>query len=158
VYLAFFSGTDWQSWDVAAAPTIPERMPVLGDNDFCFDDDGGLPRPTAVVNRWLRELPASGRRRARRGRPTRGCCGDRLEFLAGLGVGPFDGRGALKQALGAYAVHRADGPVAARFAASTWNRHVSVCGDDLMVGPMPGLSAAIRWADQFTASTNPAPL
>jgi|GEM_PF-4143489 len=33
--------------------------------------------------------------------------------------------------------------------------HVSVYGDELMVGPMPGLSAAIRWADQFRA-TNPA--
>jgi hypothetical protein len=32
---------------------------VLVDEDLRFDDDG-VPRPVTAVNRWLRELPASG--------------------------------------------------------------------------------------------------
>jgi hypothetical protein len=34
-------------------------MPVLAYEDLRFDD-GGVPRPVAIVNRWLRGLPASG--------------------------------------------------------------------------------------------------
>ena len=41
-------------------PLIPERMPVLIDDDLRFEDGPGAPRPAVVVNRWLRELPASG--------------------------------------------------------------------------------------------------
>lgn len=126
MYLTFFSSTDWQSWDLAAAPAIPERMPVLVDDDLRFDDDGGVVRPAAVVNRWLRELPTSGASASATWAAYARVLRDWLEFLAGLGVGPFDGRETLKQALGAYAAHRADGPVTARFAATTWNRHVSV--------------------------------
>jgi hypothetical protein len=40
-------------------PAIPEGMPVLAYEDLRFDD-GGVPRPVAIVNRWLRGLPASG--------------------------------------------------------------------------------------------------
>jgi hypothetical protein len=35
-------------------------MPVLVDDDLRFEDGPDVPRPTVVVNRWLRELPASG--------------------------------------------------------------------------------------------------
>jgi hypothetical protein len=44
--LTFFSSVGWESWDVEARPAIPDRMPVLVDDDLRFDDDGG-PRPTA---------------------------------------------------------------------------------------------------------------
>jgi site-specific recombinase XerD len=46
----------------------------------------------------------------------------------------FDSRVRLKHALGKYAEHRATGPAAQRFAASTWGRHMSV------------LSSFYRWA------------
>ena len=58
--LSFFSSQGWESWDVEHRPLIPERMPVLVDADLRFEDGVGAPRPAAVVNRWLRELPASG--------------------------------------------------------------------------------------------------
>lgn len=75
VILSFFSSRGWESWDVEHRPLIPEGMPVLVDDDLCFEDGPAAPRPAAVVNRWLRELPASGapasgkpRRRAAWGR------------------------------------------------------------------------------------------
>ena len=58
--LSFFSSRGWESWDLANRPLIPERMPVLVDDDLLFEDGPGAPRPAVAVNRWLRELPASG--------------------------------------------------------------------------------------------------
>jgi hypothetical protein len=58
--LIFFSSRGWESWDVEHRPLIPEGMPVLVDDDLRFEDGPGATRPAAVVNRWLRELPASG--------------------------------------------------------------------------------------------------
>ncbi|MGH3687380.1 MAG: hypothetical protein ACRDSM_20490, partial [Pseudonocardiaceae bacterium] len=57
-----------------------------------------------------------------------------MEFLVEHGVGLFDSRERLKHALGKYAEHRATGPLAGRFAATTWGRHMSV------------LSLFYRWA------------
>jgi integrase len=123
--LTFFSGVGWESWDVEARPAIPDRMPVLVDDDLRFDDGGG-PRPAVAVNRWLRELPS-------RGAPSAGTWAvyarvlrDWMEFCAGHGTEVFGEREQLKAVLGAYAVYRADGQEHARFAAVTWNRHVSV--------------------------------
>ncbi len=131
--LTFFSSVGWESWDVEARPAIPEGMPVLVDDDLRFDGDGG-PRPGVAVNRWLRELPFSGA-------PSPGTWAvyarvlrDWMTFCAERGTGVFAGREDLKAVLGAYAVHRAEGPERARFAAATWNRHVSV------------LSCFYRWA------------
>ena len=42
--LTFFSSEGCEAWDVEARPAIPERMPVLVDDDLCFDDDSGAPR------------------------------------------------------------------------------------------------------------------
>src|SRR5262249_40265435 len=58
--LSFFSSRGLESWDAEHRPLIPEGMPVLVDDDLRFDDGPAAPRPAAVVNRWLRELPASG--------------------------------------------------------------------------------------------------
>jgi len=58
--LSFFLSQGWESWDVERRPLLPERMPVLIDDDLRFEDGPGAPRPATVVNRWLRELPASG--------------------------------------------------------------------------------------------------
>jgi len=118
---------------VGHRPVIPEGMPVLVDEDLRFDD-GGVPRPVAVVNQWLRELPASGcvspRSWVTYGRVLR----DWLEFTASRGVGIFDTRERLREALGAYAAYRSCGPVEGRFGPATWAQHVSV------------LSGFYRWA------------
>ncbi len=132
--LNFFSSGGWESWDVERRPLIPERMPVLVDDDLRFEDGPGAPRPAVVVNQWLRELPVSGV-------PAQGSWAsyaralkEWMEFLTARGVGVFDSRERLKAVLGAYAEHRASGPVGQRFAAATWCRHVSV------------LSLFYRWA------------
>jgi site-specific recombinase XerD len=132
--LTFFSAQGWESWDVAHRPLIPEQMPVVIDDDLRFEDGPGAPRPTVAVNQWLRELPVSGvpapgswERYARALKAW-------MEFLPQHGVQLFDSRERLKLALSRYAEHRAAGPLEARFAASTWNQHMSI------------LSMFYRWA------------
>jgi len=131
--MTLFSSGGWESWDVEFRPAIPEGMPVLAAEDLRFED-GGVPRPAAIVNRWLRQLPACGCPSPRSwlayGRAVR----DWMEFTAGRGVGVFDTRERLKDALGAYAAWRACGPAESRLAASTWAQHVSI------------LSGFYRWA------------
>ena len=144
VILSFFSSRGWESWDVASRPLIPERMPVLVDDDLLFEDGPGAPRPAVAVNRWLRELPASGC-------PAPGSWESYArvvkvwsEFLALHGVSLFDSRERLKAALGKYAGYRAAGPPEKRFAATTWGRHMSV------------LSLFYRWAmDEGYAQAEP---
>ena len=126
VELTFFSSVGWESWDVEARQAIPERMPVLVDDDLRFDDDSPGPRPSVAVNRWLRELPSSGA-------PSPGTWAvyarvlrNWMVFCAEHGTDVFAGREDLKAVLGAYAAYRAEGPERARFAAATWNRHVSI--------------------------------
>ena len=123
--LTFFSSVGWESWDVEARPAIPDRMPVLVDDDLRFEDDGG-PRPAVAVNRWLRELPSSGAPAAGTWAVYARVLRDWMEFCAGHGTAVFAEREQLKAVLSAYAVYRADGQEHARFAAATWNRHVSV--------------------------------
>ncbi len=124
--LSFFSSRGWESWDLERAPLIPERMPVLIDEDLRFEDGPGSPRPVTVVNQWLRELPSSGAPAPSSWKRYAGALKAWLEFLAVHGVSLLDSRERLKEALGKYAEHRATGPVAERFAVSTWNQHVSV--------------------------------
>ena len=134
VILSFFSSRGWESWDVANRPLIPERMPVLVDDDLLFEDGPAAPRPAAVVNRWLRELPASGCPAPGSWESYARVLKEWAEFLSGHGVGLFDSRDRLKLALGKYAEYRAAGPAERRFAATTWGRHMSV------------LSLFYRWA------------
>jgi len=144
VILSFFSSRGWESWDVASRPVIPERMPVLVDDDLLFEDGPGAPRPAVAVNRWLRELPASGC-------PAPGSWESYArvvkvwsEFLALHGVSLFGSRERPKAALGKYAGYRAAGPPERRFAATTWGRHMSV------------LSLFYRWAmDEGYAQAEP---
>ncbi|PZS36843.1 MAG: integrase [Pseudonocardiales bacterium] len=132
--LSFFSSQGWESWDVECRPLIPERMPVLVDDDLRFEDGLGRPRPTTAVNRWLRELPVSGAPAVSSWASYARVVKEWMEFLAEYGVGLFDSRERLKYALGKYAEHRATGPLAGRFEATTWGRHMSV------------LSLFYRWA------------
>src|ERR1039458_9941132 len=119
--LTFFSRTGWQDWDVAAKPAIADRVPQLVDDDLIFEN-AGVPRPSVAANRWLRELPVSGAAAPSTWAKYARALRDWMTFLAVLGIALFDTRDRLKQALGAYAAHRASGPVEARWAATTWNR------------------------------------
>ena len=132
--LIFFASAGWETWDVAGRPAIPDRMPVLADDDLLFEDDGS-PRPVVAANRWLRELPSSGAPATQTWAVYARVLRDWMVFLGAHGIGLFDGRDRLKVALGAYAAYRAGGPAGARFAAVTWNRHMSV------------LSSFYRWAE-----------
>ena len=123
--LIFFSGEHWKSWDVEHKPVIPERMPILVDEDLMFGD-GTAPRAAVVVNRWLRELPGSGAPSPNTWAAYARILRDWMVFLAGHGIGVFDAREQLKAGLSAYAAYRAVGPPTARFAETTWNQHVSV--------------------------------
>ncbi|TFE25088.1 site-specific integrase [Frankia sp. B2] len=124
--LIFFSSRGWESWDVEAAPLVPEGMPVLVDDDLRFEDGSGCPRPAAVVNRWLRELPACGVPAPRSWAAYARAVKDWVEFLAGHGIDVFGPREQLKLALGKYAEDRSAGPVERRLAASTWSQHMSI--------------------------------
>ncbi len=132
--LSFFSSQGWESWDVGHRPLIPERMPVLIDDDLRLEDGPGAPRPTVAVNRWLRELPAGGAPAPGTWEVYARAVREWMEFLAAHGVGLFDSRERLKLGLSRYAEHRATGPVRQRFAATTWGRHMSI------------LSMFYRWA------------
>ncbi|QIS23531.1 tyrosine-type recombinase/integrase [Nocardia terpenica] len=132
--LYFFSSLGWQDWDIEWAPLVPDRMPVLVDDDLRFEDRSATPRPTVAVNRWLRELPTSGAPASSSWESYARVLKVWMEFLSEHGTELFDTRERLKSALGRYAVHRASGPMESRFAATTWDRHVSV------------LSTFYRWA------------
>ena len=132
--LSFFSCLGWESWDVEHHPLLPERMPVLIDDDLRFEDGPGAPRPATVVNRWLRELPPSGCPAPGSWVSYARAVTEWMEFLSEHGVGLFDSREQLKYALGKYAEYRAAGPLNERFAATTWGQRMSV------------LSLFYRWA------------
>ncbi|MET8411778.1 site-specific integrase [Streptomyces sp. NPDC005195] len=129
----FFAAEGWQPWGLDARPVIPDGMPVLVDDDLLYED-GGAPRPTVAVNRWLRELPSSGCPSPRSWRYYAQVLRCWLEHLAAHGFGPFEERTRLKAALSSYAVLRANGPLEQRIEATTWNQHMSI------------LSGFYRWA------------
>ena len=132
--LSFFSSQGWESWDLERPPLVAERMPVLIDDDLRLEDGPGRPRPASVVNQWLRELPVSGAPAPASWASYARVVREWLEFLTARGVGLFDSRSRLREALGGYSEFRGSGPAGQRLAGSTWNRHVSV------------LSVFYRWA------------
>ncbi|MFI0218586.1 hypothetical protein [Streptomyces lydicus] len=71
-------------------------MPVLVGNDLCFEGGPAAPRPAVVVNRWLRELPASGAPAPSSWEHYARALKEWREFLAEHGVGLFDSRVRLK--------------------------------------------------------------
>lgn len=117
---------------------------MLVDDDLRFEDGPTAARPAVVVNRWLRELPASGVPSPNSWAVYARAVKEWAEFLAEHGVGLFDSRERLKSGLSRYAEHRAAGPIRARFAATTWSQHVSI------------LSLFYRWAlDEGYAQAEP---
>jgi hypothetical protein len=105
--LSFFSSQGWQSWDVEHRPLIPEGMPELVDDDLRFEDGPAAPRATAVVNRWLRELPAGGAPVPSSWENCARAVKEWMEFLAENGVGLFDSCERLKAGLSQYSALRA---------------------------------------------------
>lgn len=142
--MSFFSSRGWESWDIEYRPVIPEGMPVLVDDDLLFEDGPAAPRPAAVVNRWLRELPVSGAPAPSSWENYARAVKEWAEFLAVHGIALFDSRERLKAGLSRYAEYRAAGPVKGRFAATTWGQHMSI------------LSLFYRWAiDEGYAAAEP---
>ena len=110
VIMSFFSSRGWESWDIANRPLIPERMPVLIDDDLLFEDGSGDPRPSVAVNQWLRELPSSVAPSLAMWEAYARAVKEWMEFLGLHGVGVFDSRERLKAGLSRYAEHRAAWP------------------------------------------------
>ncbi|MCX4910470.1 hypothetical protein [Streptomyces sp. NBC_00878] len=104
--LSFFSSQGWQSWDVEHRPLIPEGMPELVDDDLRFEDGPAAPRATAVVNRWLRELPAGGAPAPSSWENYVWAVKEWMGLLAEHGVGLFDSRERLKAGLSRYSALR----------------------------------------------------
>ncbi len=129
-----FSPTGWESWDLSRQPLIRDWMPVLIDDDLCFEDAPGVPRPALIVNRWLRELPMNGAPAVRTWENNAGCLRDWLQFLKARGVDPLDHRQELQAALSMYAEHRLAGDLKNRWDVTTWNLHMGM------------LSSFYRWA------------
>jgi hypothetical protein len=123
--MTFFSSATWESWGLSSQPVIPDRMPILLDDDLLFEDSAG-PRVTTVINRWAQELPANGCPAPNSRETYVRVMRDWTLFLASRGIQLFDSRRELRRGLSAYAVHRACGPLKERFAASTWNQHMSI--------------------------------
>jgi len=145
VELTFFSSVGWESWDVEGRPVIPDRMPVLVDDDLLFDDGDGA-RPSVAVNRWLRELPTSGAPAPGTWAVYARVLRDWMAFCEGRGTGVFAGREDLRAVLGAYAAYRAEGPVRARFEATTWNQHMSVLSSFYQWAVAEGHAAAVPFS------------
>ncbi|MCX5357280.1 hypothetical protein OG864_00590 [Streptomyces sp. NBC_00124] len=129
-----FSAVGWESWDVSRQPLIRDRMPVLVDDDLCFEDSPGVPRPALIANRWLRELPMNGAPAVRTWQNNAGCLRDWLQFLKDRGVDPLGDRHDLHAALSMYAEYRFAGELENRWDVTTWNLHVGI------------LSSFYRWA------------
>ena len=115
--MTFFAAAGWETWDLEHRPVIPERMPVLIDDDLLFEDGPGAPRPVVAVNRWLWDLPVSGAPAVSTWETYARVVKAWMEFLADRGIGVFAGREHLRAALSGYAEYRATGPVAHRFRA-----------------------------------------
>jgi len=133
VILHYFSSTGWQEWDVQGQPLIRSGMPVLVDDDLRFEDDG-IPRATAAMNRWLRELPISGAPSPCTWRVYAQALKAWAEFLASHSIDPFADRQQLRDALSLYAEHRLSGPLDSRLRPKSWNLAVQT------------ISAFYQWA------------
>lgn len=132
--LISFSAAGWESWGVGRRPLIRDGVPVLVDEDLRFEDGPGAPRPAAVVNRWLRELPVNGAPAPRTWRIYAESLRGWLEFCDARGVDPLGAREELRAVLSVFAGARLAGELGARWDVATWNLHMAV------------LSRFYRWA------------
>jgi site-specific recombinase XerD len=123
MHLIFFSSAGWEDWDVEHGPLTRHAMPVLIDDDLCFEDEFG-PRATVAANRWLGELPVSGAPSANTWEVYGRVLKDWLAFLGVHGLSAFGARERLRAGLSLYAEYRLAGPLEIRLAESSWNLHV----------------------------------
>lgn len=138
----FFSAEGWQSWGLGGEPLIPERMPVLFDDDFLFEDEDG-PRATRAVNAWLRTLPSSGAPSPNSWRAYALAARDWLMHLRRHRVAVFGPRQELVAALGTYADRRLSGPLDERLVSSSWELQVTALSRFYRWAVSEGLSAAV---------------
>ncbi|MDJ0463009.1 site-specific integrase [Streptomyces sp. H27-C3] len=131
--LHYFSPSGWEQWGLHERPLIREQMPVLIDEDLRFEDASG-PRPTTVMNRWLRELPISGAPSPKTWRTYAQMLKGWSEFLDAREVPVFADRQRLRDALSLYTEHRLSGPLEVRLSPASWNLAVKT------------LSAFYQWA------------
>ncbi|RKT09854.1 hypothetical protein BX285_6964 [Streptomyces sp. 1114.5] len=139
----YFSSEGWQSWGLGGQPLIPERMPVLLDDDFAFEDEAG-PRATRAVNAWLRTLPSSGAPSPNSWRAYALAARDWLVHLRRHRVEVFGAREDLVAALGTYADRRLSEPLNERLDSSSWelqitalSRFYSWAGDEGLATAVP---------------------
>ncbi|MEV5048680.1 site-specific integrase [Streptomyces griseoincarnatus] len=156
--LISFSREGWEQWGLDYEPLIPERMPVLLDDDLLFEDESG-PRPTVVANAWLRELPINGVPAWRSWWAYARGLAPWLEFLQRHGVDPFGDRDDLRSALGGFAEYRLAGPLKERWDVETWNQRVNAlsrfygwCVENKHAAAVP---FTYSWARRFTAEGGP---
>lgn len=153
--MSIFTTAGVAEWGLRGVPTIPDGMPVLIDDDLVFEDDG-VPRPSVYANRWLRDLPVEKATSPHTWTTYARVLRDWMEFLAGCGYHPFDGRDRLRSALSEYAIYRRNGSLGTRFANSTWNLHISVltrfyewaCDERLVEATPFTFSRRMRWSEE----------
>ncbi|WP_030617088.1 integrase [Streptomyces sclerotialus] len=144
----FFSADGWQYWGLDGEPLIPERMPVLFDDDFVFEDMHG-PRATRAVNAWLRTLPSSGAPSPNSWRAYALAARDWLTHLRRHRVEVFGTRQELVAALATYADRRLSGPLDERLEFSSWELQVTALSRFYDWAESEGLAAAVP----FTVAT-----
>ncbi|WP_233273661.1 hypothetical protein [Streptomyces broussonetiae] len=138
----------WQSWGLDGEPLIPERMPVLFDDDFLFEDESG-PRATRAVNAWLRTLPSSGAPSPNSWRAYALAARDWLMHLRRHRVAVFGTRQELVAALGTYADRRLSGPLDERLEPASGELQVTALSRFYDWAESEGLAAAVP----FTVTT-----
>ncbi|MGW6975276.1 site-specific integrase [Streptomyces sp. NPDC054952] len=118
--LFYFSKAGGEDWNLSSPPLNRDGMPVLVDDDLCFEDENGL-RPVTFINRWLRELPISGAPAENSWKTYALQLKPWAEFLAAHGIDLFSDRQRLRDGLSLYAEHRLSGPLEVRLGSTSWN-------------------------------------
>jgi Phage integrase, N-terminal SAM-like domain len=154
VILHYFDRAGWEKWGLRERPLIRQQMPVLFDDDLRFEDAAG-PRPTAVMNRWLRELPVSGASAPKTWRTYAQVLKGWAEFVEQRRIAVFADRATLRRALSAYAEHRLSGPLEARWSAASWNLAVNTLSSFYLWAQAEGHVAAVPFSYAQQSITRP---
>jgi site-specific recombinase XerD len=154
VILHYFDCAGWEGWGLRDRPLIRQQMPVLFDDDLRFEDASG-PRPTTVMNRWLRELPVRGAPAPKTWRTYAQVLKGWAEFLGEHRIPVFTDRATLRDALSLYAEHRLSGPLETRWSAASWNLAVNTLSTFYLWAQAEGHVAAVPFSYAQQAITRP---
>lgn len=154
VILYYFSSVGWERWGLHERPLIREKMPVLLDDDLRFEDASG-PRPSLVMNRWLRELPISGAPAPKTWRTYAQMLKGWAEFLDERQIPMFADRQRLRDGLSLYAEHRLSGPLDTRWGAASWNLAVKTLSGFYQWAQAQGYVVAVPFTYAQQAITRP---